>query len=66
VSVTLREGEKIPGGRKPGSRIGTKPATAVRTRADIRNMTQEELIAAAKEALKLLQERFDRTGSLLG
>jgi hypothetical protein len=44
---------KLPGCRKPGSRIGTKPATAVRTRADIQNMTHEELIAAGKEAIKL-------------
>jgi hypothetical protein len=29
-------------------------------------MTHEELIAAAKEAIKVLQERFDKTGSLLG
>jgi hypothetical protein len=33
---------------------------------DIRNMTPEETIAAGREALKLLQERLDRTGSLLG
>jgi hypothetical protein len=28
-------------------------------------MTPEEIIAAGKEALKLLQERLDRTGSPL-
>jgi hypothetical protein len=31
-----------------------------------RHMTHEELIAAAKEALKQLQERLERTGSLIG
>jgi hypothetical protein len=29
-------------------------------------MTVEEFIAAGKEALRQLQERFERTGSLLG
>jgi hypothetical protein len=60
------EGKKIPGGRKPGPRIVPQPTTPVRTRADFRNMSPEEIIAAGKEALKLLQERLDRTGSLRG
>jgi hypothetical protein len=29
-------------------------------------MTAEEIIAAGKEALRLLQERFEKTGSLIG
>jgi hypothetical protein len=57
---------KLPGCRKPGVRIAAKPAAAVLTRKDIRNMTHEELIAAGKEALKLLQERLEKTGSLIG
>jgi hypothetical protein len=60
------EGKKIPGGRKPGSRIATKPATPVRTRADIRKMSPEEIIAAGREALKQLQELLERTGRLIG
>ena len=59
------EGRKTPGGRKPRSRI-TPPAPAIRARADIRSMSPEEIIAAGKEALKMMQERFERTGSLLG
>src|SRR3984893_6731956 len=57
------EGKKIPGGRKPGPRVATKPATSVPTRTDIRNMSPEEIIAAGKEALKHLEERFERTGT---
>jgi hypothetical protein len=69
------EGRKFPGGRKPGSRVAkppkvmaaaTKPTPAVRLPKKYRHMTYEEFIAAGKEALRQLQERLDRTGSLLG
>ena len=69
------EGKKIPGGRKPGSRIvkvakassaATERKAVVRLPQQYRHMTFEEFVAGAKEALKQLQERFERTGSLLG
>lgn len=67
------EGRKFPGGRKPGSRIARpKPMTAAATTTAVqlprqyRHMTYEEFFAAAKEALKQLQDRLDRTGSLTG
>jgi hypothetical protein len=44
----------------------TKPTIAVQLPKKYRHMTYEEFIAAAKEALRQLQERLDRTGSLLG
>jgi hypothetical protein len=38
----------------------------VRLPKQYQHMTVDEFIAAGKEALKQLQERFDRTGSLSG
>jgi hypothetical protein len=72
------EGRKFPGGRRRGSRIVRPPppvqvvrntagqTVTVRLPRRYRHMTVDEFIAAGKEALKQLQERLDRTGSLLG
>jgi hypothetical protein len=69
------EGKKIPGGRKPGSRLvkapKVNPAAGERTAVvqlpkRYRHMTVDEFIAAGKEALKQLQERFEKTGTLIG
>ena len=68
------EGRKIPGGRKLGSRITkpTKPASAPARIAGIplpkqfQHMTYEEFIEASKRVLKQMQERFERTGRLIG
>jgi hypothetical protein len=67
------EGKKIPGGRRPGSRIARpKPMTAAATTTPVQlprqyqHMTFEEFVAAAREALKQLEERFEKTGSLTG
>jgi hypothetical protein len=66
------EGKKIPGGRKLGSRVA-KPVSSspseeallaqkagIKTPEQFRHMTYDEFMAAAGEALKLLQERLDR------
>ncbi len=58
-------GRKFPGGRKPGSRVRPQTA-AIQPRKNYRKMTFEELRAAAREALDVLQERLRRTGSLSG
>jgi hypothetical protein len=67
------EGRKVPSGRKPGSRLVKPPkasSAATERRAVVqlpkqyRHMTVDEFIAAGKEALKQLQERFEKTGSL--
>jgi hypothetical protein len=70
-------GLKFPGGRKPGSRVA-KPVpppskeallaqkAGIKLPIRFRHMTYDEFMAAAKEALKHLQERLDRTGSLTG
>ena len=67
------ESKKIPGGRKPKSRLVKPPkASSVATERRVvvqlpkqyRHMTYDKFIAAAKEALKQLQERFERTGRL--
>jgi hypothetical protein len=69
------EGRKFLGGRKPGTRIvklakGNGAATdrraVVQLPKQYQHMTVDEFIAAGKEALKQLQERFEKTGSLLG
>jgi hypothetical protein len=62
------QGLKFPGGRKPGTRIarGAKQRAGVRLPRQYRHMTYEEFIEAGKEALKQLQERFEKTGSLVG
>jgi hypothetical protein len=72
---TLRaQGMKVPGGRKPGSRIAKlpKPMTAAaKGRAAVqlprgyRHMTHEEFFEAVKNVLKQSQERFERTGRLI-
>ena len=68
------EGKKIPSGRKPGSRIvkapkansaATERRVVVQLPKQYRHMTVEEFIAAGKQALKRLQERFEKTGRLL-
>jgi hypothetical protein len=61
------EGKKIPGGRKPGSRIVRPPPPSeeallaqkagIKLPIQFRHMTYDEFMAAAKEALKALQER---------
>jgi hypothetical protein len=65
------EGRKFPGGRKPGTRIAKKPrpaapnpTIAVKLPKKYQHMTFDEFIETAKKALKQLQERLDRTGSL--
>jgi len=67
-------GQKFPGGRKPGSRVVkvAKANTAARERRVVvqlpkqyRHMSLEQFLEAGKEALRQLQERFERTGSLL-
>jgi hypothetical protein len=58
------EGRKFPGGRKLGSRIACQPAPTVRTLADIKRMSPEELISEGKRAAKLLLDRLEMTGSL--
>jgi hypothetical protein len=62
------EGRKFPGGRKLGSRIvrGAKQAVVVQLPKQYRHMTFDEFVAAAKEALRQMQERFERTGRLNG
>jgi hypothetical protein len=69
------EGRKIPGGRKPGSRIVKAPkgnGAATERRAVVqlpkgyRHMSVDEYIAAGKQALRQLQERLERTGRLIG
>jgi hypothetical protein len=76
------EGRKFPGGRKRGSHIVKAPASTttlqgaqleeaaraagVRLPKPYRHMTLEQFFSATKEALKQLQERLDRTGSLFG
>jgi hypothetical protein len=62
------EGRKIPGGWKPGSRLvrGPKQSAVVQLPKQYRHLTFEEFVAGAKEALKQLQERFEKTGSLIG
>ena len=69
------EGKKIPGGRKPGSRVvkvakgntaATERRAVVQLPKQYRHMTVEEFIAAGKEALRQLQERFEKTGRLIG
>jgi hypothetical protein len=42
------------------------PTTAVRLPKQYRHLTHEEFFEAARKALKQLQERLDRTGSLSG
>jgi hypothetical protein len=59
------EGRKFPGGRKPGSRIKSQ-TTGVWPRKDYWKMTPEDQIAAAREAIGILQEQFRRTGRLSG
>lgn len=72
------EGRKFPGGRKPGSRVA-KPVppspseeallaqkAGIKLPKQYRHMTYDEFMAAAREALKLLQERLDRGGRLPG
>ena len=60
------EGRKFPGGRKLGSRVvrGAKQTVIVQLPKQYRHMKYEEFIAAGKEALKQLQERLEKTGSL--
>jgi hypothetical protein len=71
------EGKRVPGGRKPGSRVAkplpppSKEAllaqkAGIKLPIRFRHMTYDEFMAAAKETLKQLQERLDRTGSLTG
>jgi len=62
------EGRKFPGGRKLGSRLvgGAKQTVVVQLPKQYRHMTFDEFVEAAKEALKQLEERFERTGSLIG
>jgi hypothetical protein len=68
-------GKKIPGGRKPGSRIvkapkansaATERRVVVQLPKQYRHMTVDEYIAAGKQALRQLQERFEKTGRLIG
>jgi hypothetical protein len=68
------DGKPFPGGRKPGSRNARKPATAapnptaaaVKLPKGYQHLSFDEFIEAAKEALRQMQERLDRTGSLSG
>jgi hypothetical protein len=43
-----------------------KPTIAVKLPKKYRHMTYDEFIAAGKEALRQLQERFEKTGRLIG
>jgi hypothetical protein len=67
------EGRKFPGERKPGSRIAklskpttaaTTPTASVKLPRKYRHMTYDEFIETANKALKQLQERLEKTGSL--
>jgi hypothetical protein len=68
------EGRKFPGGRKLGSKVlkPTKPASAparipgIPLPKQFRHMTYDEFFEAAKRVLKQMQERLERTGSLIG
>ena len=68
------EGRKFPGGRKLGSKVvkPTKPASAparipgIPLPKQYRHMTFDEFIEASKQVLKQMQERFERTGRLIG
>jgi hypothetical protein len=68
VEKMKAEGRKFPGGRKLGSRVvrgGPNQAVVVRLPKQYRHLTFDEFVAASKEALKQLRERFEKTGSLL-
>ena len=68
------QGRKFPGGRKLGSKVvkPTKPASAparipgIPLPKQYRHMTFDEFIEASKQVLKQMQERFERTGRLIG
>ena len=45
---------------------GPKQSAVVQLPKQYRHLTFEEFVAGAKEALKQLQERFEKTGSLIG
>jgi hypothetical protein len=68
------EGRKFPGGRKLGSKVvkPTKPASAparipgIPLPKQFRHMTYDEFFEAAKKVLREMQERFERTGRLIG
>jgi hypothetical protein len=75
IAQLKAQGLKVPGGRKLGSRLvkrsaptaATPPPTpAVKLPKKYRHMTYDEFIAAGKEALRQLQERLDRGGTLGG
>jgi hypothetical protein len=68
------EGRKFPGGRKPGSRVvkvakGNNAAmerrAVVQLPKQYRHMTVDEYITAGKQALRQLQEGFEKTGRLI-
>ena len=62
------EGRKFPGGRKLGSRIvrGAKQTVVVQLPKEYRHLSFDEFIEAGKKAAKELQERLEKTGSLIG
>ena len=65
VEKLKAEGRKIPGGRKPGSRVALQTAVMQPHMGHVR-MTLADQRAAAVEALNALQERLRRMGSLSG
>jgi hypothetical protein len=62
------EGRKFPGGRKLGTRIVRRAnqTVVVQLPRQCRHMTFDEFVEAAKVAFKQMQERFERTDSLVG
>ncbi|MGD1035782.1 MAG: HGGxSTG domain-containing protein [Roseiarcus sp.] len=74
------EGKKFPGGRKSGSkwitprmrareelkRIVDEAQAVENARQALSSRSYSDRVAGAKAALRALQERFDRTGSLIG
>lgn len=73
------EGKKFPGGRKPGSkwitpkmearealkRLVDEALTAEKARQALSSKSCGDRIAGARSTLRALQERFDRSGSLI-
>jgi hypothetical protein len=74
------EGRKFPGGRKAGSkwitpkmrareelrRIADEARAVENARQALSSKSYVDHIAGARSALRVLQERFERTGSLIG
>jgi hypothetical protein len=68
VARMKAEGRKFPGGRKLGSKVvkGGKQTVVVQLPKQYRHMSVDEFIEASKQVLKQMQERLERTGSLIG